>query len=130
MSSLFAKARDWLPAQMQAAAVSGNTLTYTRTGHTVLTLTNIAWEGRTVFATNVEGGARIEFGDRDYLIPVESLVLTGTAVEPAIGDRITETIDGTATIFEVMLPDTGEPAWRYSGPDRNVWRIHTKEVQE
>jgi hypothetical protein len=32
---------------------------------------------------------------------------------PAVGDRITETINGAAKTFEVQTPENGEPAWRY-----------------
>lgn len=121
MPNLFELARDWLPAQAQtAAAVS---VTYSRGAETITITTAVV--GRTVFASNVEGAARIEFGDRDYLIPVDDL----TFGVPAIGDRITETVDGTAKVFEVVTPDTGEPAWRYSDPQHTVWRIHVKQQQ-
>ena len=120
MPNLFANATTWLNQQIQAAAKV--TVTYTRGAESITITTAVV--GRTVFASNVEGGARIEFGDRDYLIPVDDL----TFGEPAIGDRITETVDGTAKIFEVLTPDTGEPAWRYSDPQHTVWRLHVKQV--
>ena len=80
-----------------------------------------------MFASNLIDGARIEFGDRDYLITAADL----TFGEPALGDRITESIgsEGSRT-FEVMTPNTGEPAWRYSDQGRTVWRIHTKEQRD
>lgn len=102
----------------------GRSVTYTR-GDSSLSLT--AWLGRTLFsrlASPGVGGAAVEWGDRDYLVAVADLTLG----EPALGDRITETINGTAVVFEVLTPDTGEPAWRYSDPTRTVWRIHTKRV--
>lgn len=119
MSNLFQKARDWLPAMEQSAA--GVSVTYTR-GATSITLTAVV--GRTVFASNAEGGPRIEFGDRDYLVAVAALTL-GT---PTLGDRITETIDGAVVTFEAQTPDTGEPCWRYSDPERTTYRIHCKRV--
>jgi hypothetical protein len=117
--NLFEKARDWLPAAVQAAA--GVSVTYAR-GVTSLAITAVV--GRTAFASNQMGGPRIEWGDRDYLITVEDL----TIGEPAIGDRVTEVIDGTSIVFELVTPDTGEPAWRYSDPQRTVYRLHMKRV--
>ena len=116
MPNLFAKANDWLTTQVQAAA--GESVTYTRNA-TSITLTAVV--GRTVFASNAEGGARIEFGDRDYLIAAADLTF-GT---PREGDRIT---DAAGLVFEVQEPGTGEPAWRYSDPDRTEFRIHVKRV--
>lgn len=123
MSTLFELAQDWLPDMVQLAAAAS--VTYAR-GVTTATVTAVV--GRTVFASNVEGGARVEFGDRDYLITVADLVAANAAwTEPAIGDRIT---DADGKIFEVVTPDTGEPAWRYSDPQHTVWRIHTKRQKQ
>lgn len=102
---------------------AGTAVTYTR-GATVVPLDD-ALVGRTAFVSNQQNAARVEWGDRDYLIPVASLVALG---EPADGDRIGETVNGTALVFEVMTPSTGEPAWRYSDATRTVFRVHTKQV--
>ncbi len=123
MASLLSRGQTALIERQQVAAVSGNTIIYTR-GVESIDLTNIAWTGRTVFASNLDDAARIEFGDRDYLIPVANL----TFGEPKIGDRIAETILGVIHTFEIMTPDTGEPAQRYSDQGRTVYRVHTKEV--
>jgi len=117
--NLFAKARSWLGTQ--AANAAGVSVTYVR-GATELSLTAIV--GRTVFSSINEGGPRVEFGDRDYLIEAADLTLG----EPAIGDRIKETIDGVLTMFEVMTPNTGEPAYRWSDAAHTRWRIHVKKV--
>jgi len=123
--SLLSLGQAALIARQKVAAVSGNTLIYRR-GNTTIDLTNLAWTGRTVFASNLEGGARIEFGDRDYLIAVADL----TFGEPRTGDRITETVGGVDYTFEVMTPDTGEPSWRFSDQGRTVYRLHTKQVKK
>ena len=118
--SLFNQLSTWLPAQMKAAA--GVSVTYSRPGQTSLTLT--AWVGRVAFRSQAKG-VRIEFGDRDYLLKAADLTY-GT---PRVGDRITETIGGTSTIFEVQTPDNGEAAWPYSDPARSVYRLHCKRVK-
>lgn len=102
----------------------GVTVTYTR-GAESATLT--AWVGSTLFARTLdEPGASVVRGERDYLIPVASLVLGGSTT-PQKGDRITETIGGAAVTFELQTP-TGEPAWRYSDADRARYRVHMKKV--
>lgn len=118
--NLFAKAKQWLPAAVQTAA--GVTVTYAR-GVEQVTLTAVV--GRTAFASNEQGAARVEFGDRDYLIAVADLVIGGRAVEPADGDTVT---DADGQRFEVKRPGTGEPAWRYSDPQRTTYRLHTKRT--
>lgn len=120
MSTLFARAKDWLmPAAQTAAGVS---VTYSR-GGTVATVEAIV--GRTVFASQLDGGPRVEFGDRDYLIASSALALFG---EPQIGDRIVETVGGETQVHECVTPGTGDPAWRWSDPAESVYRIHCKRV--
>lgn len=108
------------------AEAAGVTVTYTRDsqGQSV-SLT--AWVGRTVFRQQPlpgQPGAQVIFGERDYLVPVASLILGGVAVLPARGDRITEAGVGT---FEVLAPGN-EPAWRYSDQTRTVLRVHVRRV--
>lgn len=108
----------WLSGQGQVAG--GRTVAYTR-GATSVTITAVL--GRTLFASNEEGGPRVEFGDRDYLVNVAALAALGFG-EPRVGDRVTD----AGLTFEVQTPDVGEPAWRYSDPGRTDYRLHTKQV--
>jgi len=107
-----------------AAAVA---ITYSRGSQSVsiAEADEAAWPDNTRFSSNQEGGARLIWGDRDYLIKVSALTAMG---EPREGDRITETINGTAMIFQVMTPDTGEPSWRYSDTQRTLYQLHVKRV--
>jgi hypothetical protein len=98
----------------------GIAATYTR-GADSLPLTVVA--GRTVFASNMDGAARVEFGEIDLLIETADLTLG----EPARGDRIAVTLDGTAVTLE-LFHRSGEPPWRYSNPYRSVIRLHAKRV--
>lgn len=104
---------------------AGVEVTYVRGAVQIEGLT--AWVGRTRFAQSapLPGGASLIWGDRDYLIAVGDLTLG----EPAEGDRIEETIEGVACVFECMVPDTGEPAWRYSDSSRTLYRLHMKQVK-
>lgn len=86
-----------------------------------------AWIGRTGFTSNREGAGvgRIEWGDRDYLLLPAAIATLG---EPKEGDRIAETVNGVGCVFEIMRPDTGEPAWRWSDAQRTRLRLHVKQV--
>ncbi len=80
--------------------------------------------GRTVFRLDVGMGVTERVEARDYLIGAEHL--TGFD-QPKPGDRIIEDRDGQRHTAEVMAPG-GEPAWRWSDPDRRIYRIHTKHL--
>lgn len=120
MSNLFAKARDWLPGMLQQAAGVGP-VTYRRGAESI---TLEPWIGRTLFGSNAHNAARVEWGDRDYLIRVEELTLG----EPQEGDRLLETINGVECVFRVAPPNTGEPAWRWSDATRAMYRLHVRQV--
>lgn len=115
--NLFRNAQAWMRTKLVDAA--GVSVTYTRKA-TGTPLTINAVIGRTVFSSNLSDTVRVEFGDRDYLVDVDQL-----PAQPAIGDRITETLDGQTHVYEVTTPQTGEPAWRWSDPQCTIYRIHT-----
>jgi hypothetical protein len=123
VSTLFDKLATWLPAmEAHLAAVEGG-VTYRRGAEVLEGVPAVV--GRTVFSSNLNGGARVEWGDRDYLIAAADLADLGG--EPAEGDTIEQTVDGTAVVFKVLPPDTGEPAYRWSdGETRQTWRLHCK----
>lgn len=87
--------------------------------------------GRTVFASNATSGPRVEFGERDYLIPPADYKLgpRQTACEPKEGDRFTSTEEGETVVFEVK-PIPGEPAWRPTDGRRTFYRVHCKRVTD
>lgn len=111
----------------RAKLSAGVSITYAR-GVDSVELT--AWEGRTLFAieSRQEGAARVQWGDKDYLIVASELILDGDTVTPREGDRITQTLPEGDVTFEVLPPNRGEPAWRYSDPQRTILRVHVKEV--
>lgn len=127
---ILARASDWLTRRLPTAAAPGGPVVYTRAADaSTVTLTGVAWVGRTAFRrfpTGTEGteAAALVWGDRDYLIPVSAL----GATPPARGDRITETVNGTQVVFEVTSVVPGEPEWRYADEHRTCYRVHTLEV--
>jgi hypothetical protein len=117
--TLFNRAKTWLSNALQQGA--GEYVSYRR-GDTITVVRVVV--GRTVFRVDGDAGVRIEFGDRDYLIDKDEFPYA----EPAIGDRITETVGGQTAVYEVLEPGTGDPAWRWSDPQHQRYRIHTKRV--
>lgn len=86
------------------------------------------WAGRTPFRTQDQlGSSRLEWSERDYMIPVELLVLDGQTVQPQEHDWIEEVFpepEGSKE-YELVAPNN-EPVWRF-GEQSKVWyRIHTK----
>lgn len=73
------------------------------------------------------GGIRMEWTDRDFLIPASALILGSTATIPERGDRIHELNETSTSMFEVMAYG-GEPPWRYCDPHQHMLRIHTKFI--
>lgn len=80
--------------------------------------------GRTLFRFDQDGGVTIRVETRDYLVAPGDL---GALFPPQSGDQVDETVDGITTTFEVTGPG-GEPEWRWSGPDRQRMRIHSKRI--
>jgi len=122
--TLMARGATALVTRMKAAA--GVSVTYTR-GASSAALT--PWVGRTLFARQPTdpGGAAAVWGDRDYLLAAADLTAAGFGL-PQKGDRLTETLAGAPVTFEVVTPDTGEPAWRYADQTRLIYRLHVKRV--
>lgn len=137
----------------RAKQAGGIEITYTRGGNS---LTFTAVPGRTRFASNEQGHARVEWGDADFIIEMADLAFGGTMVEPRLGDRVTRTVNGPPTngvfwddgepmdwddgspvlweepvymrTYEVATPNTGEPAWRDSDNDPTAYRVHCKRI--
>lgn len=105
----------------------GIAINYVRGGTTIeiAAADGLVWLGDARFGVTTDGGPRVVFGDRQYLITAGSL---GSLGEPEEGDRIIETIDDTEYTFEVMQPGTGDPAVRWSDPARSRWRVNAKRV--
>lgn len=75
-------------------------------------------------AIGAEYGIEIRITMRDFLLPVASVVISGGAVEPRTGDRITE---GTEA-FEIQPPDNNTPSVELQAGGYE-WLVHTKRVE-
>jgi hypothetical protein len=73
------------------------------------------------------GATRIEYTDKDFLIPSSSLVLSGAKFLPRRGDKILHN-DGAALHTYEVFPFNDEPPWRFSDPFRTMLRIHAKRL--
>ena len=128
MSRLIDRGRAMLTRLASVAAGVPN-LIYIQTGTGLsTTISGSAWVGRTAFRSNLETRPSIEWSDRDYLIPIEALILGGAKVPPQRGDWLQETLAGVLKTFEIVTPDTGERAWRYSDAEETIYRVHCKRV--
>lgn len=103
----------------------GIAITYSRkVGGATQTATITAWLGRTLFSGLTESAVTVQWGERDYLIPVSELILNDSPTTPQKGDRITE----GAAVWELASPQTDEACWRYSDQTRTLFRCHVKRV--
>jgi hypothetical protein len=83
--------------------------------------------GSTQYESTSDTGATVRANVTDWLIPVASLVYSSTAIEPSDGHRIEHTVDGVKRTYEAG-PVGSEPCYRFSGPTRDRYRIHVREI--
>lgn len=120
MADLLQTGAAWLHAKM--AATAAHPVTYRRGGQAVTVQATV---GKTPFRI-VEDGVSMRVDTRDFLIDAAAIALFGL---PDRADQIDETTEGVTVTYEVFAPG-GEPEWRWSGPDRTRFRIHTQRITE
>jgi hypothetical protein len=108
-----------------AMTLAGATVAYRRGDKTIDCLDAIPTQETYTVAD--EQGILQEIHSRDYLVDAANLVINKAVVEPRVGDRITETIDGQDMVFEVF-PIEKQRCFRYRDASRATIRIHTKRV--
>lgn len=112
-------------AMLASKMKSSNSVTLTVT-RKAATYTLTGWHGRGLQVNTADGGARVEISERETFLTVADCATVGMN-KPQEGDRFQES--GETVIFECMVPDTGEPAVRFSDAERTIYRIHTKLVK-
>jgi len=122
VADLLQKGSDWLEGMRTAHA--SRPVVYVRGTDSIEVAATV---GKTVFRLDKGYGVIERVEARDYLVLAADRVLGGAAALPKAGDRIRETEGGKAFVYEVMAPGN-EPCWRWSDPDRQTLRIHTKHV--
>jgi hypothetical protein len=104
----------------------GVTLTYSR-GAMAATLTGWPGNEQRDETQQPTEGTRRNSRERDYMIPYDAVWIAAGFAEPAVGDRIMETINGELTTWEIKPRDT-EPAWRWAEDHWKRFRVHTRRV--
>lgn len=127
MSNRFKQGMDRLIARMGTFAQT--TIVYHR-GDSSVIITD-AWIGRTAYRISDQlNGSRLEFSERDYLIPVVSLVIDSQTVVPEENDWIEISYpDPNESAQWELMSVNDEKAWRYSDQTEKLFRVHTKARQ-
>lgn len=89
----------------------------------------IATVGASSSTTFEDDGTTIYTKTRDYYIDVADYLFSGDSEpsRPARHDVITEVVNGQPLTFQVTAIAAEEP-YVFHGEQRNVYRVHTKEI--
>ncbi len=71
-----------------------------------------------------EFGIEISITMRDFVLPIELLLIDGDAITPRTGDRI---IEGDE-VFEIQPPDMNKPSVELQAGGFE-WVVHTKKIE-
>lgn len=126
--NLHARGQRLLNRLTADAAGTGVSVTYTRasgTGAGTAALTATPMREQPDATAQPSPGTRSADRQREYVIVYADLVAGGFG-EPVEGDRITETVNGAAVVFEVVR-NRLEPAWRWADQQRTRVVVHTRE---
>jgi hypothetical protein len=108
-----------------AEAEHGVTVVFSRGGSSSASFTATAQD--VSFEVVGESGFRIQVDARSFILPVASVALSGSPVEPRPGDRLTFTQNGTQVVFQIMkFDDDTPPVSLLAGGYR--WRVYAKQV--
>ena len=119
--SRLSRAETWLAAKLKA--IESVTVTYSRNSQSVSLSATVDTDQPEVVDSM---GIPVKIVDRSYVFTASDLAFSGTAFEPRVGDRITETIAGSVEVYEVMPIDKKPPFERT--PHGASVKVHTKRV--
>jgi hypothetical protein len=83
------------------------------------------WLGQTVYQIEEQERVTNEWNDRDFLIPVESLVLDDASILPQEGDWI-EIVGYESPNTYKLMATYNLPIWEYSDIQETLFRVRTK----
>lgn len=124
MADLLQTGSQWLAGQLKSHA--GRSVIYSR-GSSTVTIT--ATKGQADLERLGVDPATVEDETADWILTAADLILAGAVAEPALGDRITETIGSTTAIYQVVSIG-GARAWRYTDGNRYQLRVTTQLISE
>jgi hypothetical protein len=117
-------AEAWLASMLQAHA--SHPVIYRR-GNDEIAL--CATFDRTLLKLTDElGGVKVERTDRDFIIPVASLVIDGTPILPKRDDEIIHDDGVNVHTFKALPYGPDEPQWTWHGMHRKMVRVRTKRI--
>ena len=124
MTDLLKTGAQWL-AEQQAAHAAHN-VTYTRSG---VSATVAALKAFASYDLADAAGPLADVEQADFVIRVADLRLNGSAITPAAGDRVAESVGSQTVTYEVMPQGADDaPSWEYTDQYCYAFRIHTKRV--
>lgn len=118
MPNMLADGANWLTDQLQASAAT--TVAYVRGENTA---TVPATVGSSTFESQAASGVIEQWESRDFIIKTDELPYG----EPRRGDKIYETLNGVANVYEVASP-RGVPLFRFGDAFQTCVRVHTKRA--
>jgi len=123
-SNFLANGVAWLASKLPTVM---GTSVYYRRGNRTTALCATMGQTKLMLADDV-GATRIEWTDKDFLIPRSALTINSALTLPKVGDLVIHN-DGTEThTYEVLKYGGTEPHWRWSDPFRKIIRVHTKRI--
>jgi hypothetical protein len=85
--------------------------------------------GRTLLnLTDEAGGVKVEKTDRDFIIPVASLEISGVPFLPRRDDEIVHDDGTNVHTFKALPYAPDEPLWTWHGANRKMVRVRTKRI--
>jgi len=122
MSDLLQQGSRWLEDRRHEHLT--RSVTYLRGVNSVTLQATI---GKTVFDQQDQLGVVQRTESRDFLVRAVDLVFVGGKTLPQQGDRIVESGEAPSLLYEVVSIGA-EPPFRFSDPERQTLRIHTKFI--
>lgn len=123
MTNLMQDGATWLGNRLKWHA--GRTVTYRRSQGTVSLVGCVTMNEYEV--PNLDG-LSTEVQSYDWTITAADLVIHGVQVTPQVGDQITETLNGTERIWEVLPVSQDKPCYEWLDTSGLLLLIHTKQV--
>lgn len=125
MVNLLQRGASFLATKLQSSAVAGRTVRYWR--GQVASEAIQAWVSSHIEQSQGEENFDTTFTVYDWSFETADLLNRGEAIEPRIGDKITETLNGQEIEYEVLVNDTGK-CFEHPDTSKLMTKVFTKRV--